>query len=308
VTTVDDVERWFGPGARAETVDVLDSWVHHVERGSGRPVVMIHGNPTSSFLWRKVFRALGTPGRLLAVDLIGFGRSGKPEIAFDLDDHARYLDAWFDALALDDVTLVLQDYGSVLGLSWARRHPDRVRDVVLMEPILRAIDSAELDPGFVALRQQVLTPGVGEEIVLDQNRFVTELLPGSLVHGLSAEEQAVYEEPFPTVESRRPILFCPRALPVDGQPGSTMEVLDANARWLCDSAGVPKLLQTFEPGFLLTPSIAKWVTENVAEIEVEHLGHGVHWVQEDQPEAIAASIDRWLADRSASSGPIGEGA
>lgn len=295
---VDDaVDRVFGPGARAERVEVLDSWMHHVERGSGRAVVMIHGNPTSSFLWRKIVRAMRAPARLLAVDLIGFGRSGKPDIDYDLDDHARYLDAWFEALGLEDVTLVLQDYGSVLGLSWARRHPQRVRDVVLMEPILGAIDSADLDPDFVALRHQVLTSGIGEEIVLEQNRFVTELLPQSLLHGLTPEEQAAYEEPFPTADSRRPILFCPRALPVDGEPASTMAVIHANARWLCDSTGVPKLLQTFEPGFLLTPSIATWVRESVADIEIEHVGPGIHWVQEDQPEAIAASIDRWLAGR-----------
>ena len=292
----DAVDQVFGPGARSERVEVLGSWLHHVERGEGRPVVMLHGNPTSSYLWRKVFRALTTPGRLLAVDLIGFGRSGKPDIAYDLDDHAHYLDAWFDALELRDVTLLLQDYGSVLGLSWARRHPDRVRDIVLMEPILGALDSAELPPDFVALRNQVLEPGVGEEIVLKQNRFVTELLPQSLVHGLTPDEQAAYEESFPTVESRRPILFCPRALPVDGRPESTMAVLDANADWL-RSGDTPVLLQTFEPGFLMTPSLLKWATEHIPRLTVEHLGAGIHWVQEDQPEAIAASVDRWLAKR-----------
>lgn len=291
----------FGPTASSATTPVLDSWIHHVEAGEGAPMVMIHGNPTSSYLWRKVFTRLTTPARRLAVDLIGFGRSGKPDVAYDLDDHSRYLDAWFEVLGLDDVTLVLQDYGSVLGLAWARRHPDKVRAVVLMEPILRAIDSADLDPGFVALREQVLEPGTGERIVIEENRFVTELLPQSLIHGLTAQEQAAYEAPFADVASRRPILFCPRGLPVDGQPASTMEVLDANAEWLTES-DVPKLLHTFSPGFLMTPPILEWVKSSVRHIEVEHLGEGVHWVQEDQPEAIARSIDAWCAARVASDG------
>lgn len=292
-TTADIVRDAFGPNVQHRDVEVLGSSMHWVEADEGRPLVMLHGNPTSSFLWRKVFRKLRGQGRLLAVDLIGFGQSGKPDIEYDLADHERYLDAWFEELQLDDVTLVIQDYGSTLGLSWARRYPDRVRAIVMMEPIIRPIPSAALDPQFVALREQVLQPGVGERIVLEENAFVTQLLPASLIHGLTPEEQAVYEAPFPTPESRKPILFCPRALPVDGRPASTMEVLDANAEWL-STTDVPVLLLTFEPGFLMMPEIQAWAEANIKELRVEHLGAGIHWVQEDQPEAIAGSITGWL--------------
>lgn len=286
----------FGAGTTSNTIEVLDSTLHYVEAGAGDPIVFLHGNPTSSFLWRGVFSRLHGQGRLLALDLIGFGDSGKPDIEYSLDDHQRYVDAWFDALDLRNVTLVLQDYGAAFGIGWARRHPDRVAGVVLAEPVLRPIASADLPEGFVALRSQVLEPGVGEQIILEDNRFVTELLPGAVLGGLSDEVQAVYAAPFPTPESRRPILVFPRALPVDAKPESTVAFLAANEPWLRASP-IPKALFTFEPGFLTTPDVVAWVRDNVAQVEITALGAGGHFVQEDAPQAIAEGVAAFLADR-----------
>ncbi len=287
----------FGPDATSNSIDVLDSSLHWVEHGTASPIVFLHGNPTSSFLWRGVFTGLRGRGRLLALDLIGFGDSGKPDIDYTLDDHQGYVDAWFDALDLTDVTLVLQDYGAAFGLTWARRHPDRVKAVVLAEPVIRPIASADLPEQFVALRGEVLKDGVGEQIVLEDNRFITELLPSAVLGGLTPEVQEVYAAPFPTANSRKPILVFPRALPVDARPQSTVDFLAANESWLAESE-LPKILLTFEPGFLLTPEIVDWARRNIANLTVQSGGAGSHYVQEDAPDAIASAVAEVL-DRTA---------
>ncbi|MDW5593848.1 haloalkane dehalogenase [Conexibacter stalactiti] len=283
----------FGPDATSNEVAVLDSTIHWVEQGEGDPFVFLHGNPTSSFLWRKVFANLNGEGRLLAVDLIGFGDSGKPAIDYDLADHERYLDAWFDALDLRDVTLVLQDYGAAFGVSWARRNPDRVKAVALLEPVLWPIDSADLPEAFVQTRALVKRPGEGEEFVLEQNAFLTQLFPNVFLQPLPDDVLAEYLRPFPTPESRKPVIVFPRRLPVDNEPADTIALLEANAEWLASSE-VPKLLLTFEPGFLLTPPILAWARETIKNLTVQEGGAGVHFVQEEEPEKVADAVKGWL--------------
>ncbi|MEJ2889822.1 haloalkane dehalogenase [Actinomycetospora aeridis] len=284
----------FGVTAIARDAEVLDSTIHYVESlagddGSRDPIVFLHGNPTSSFLWRHVFSRLEGQGRLLAVDLIGFGDSGKPDIDYSLEDHQRYLDAWFDALALTDVTLVLQDYGAAFGLHWASRHPDRVRAVVLAEPVIAAIESEALPEAFVSTRALVRTPGDGEKFVLDDNRFVGELFPGFFLQPLADDDLAEYLRPFPTPESRKPVIVFPRQLPVDADPASTVAYLDAFTEYLRTS-DVPKTLLTYEPGFLLTPKVLKWARATIKNLEVVDGGAGIHFVQEESPEPIADAV------------------
>lgn len=282
----------FGDAAQARDIEVLDSTLHYVESGEGDPIVFLHGNPTSSFLWRHIFGRLEGQGRLLALDLIGFGDSGKPDIEYNLADHQAYVDAWFDALDLRNVTLVVQDYGGAFGVTWARTHSDRVKAIALLEPVLHSADSADLPEPFVQLRAAVRTDA-GEDIVLQQNKFLTELLPGTFLNPPTSEDQAVYEAPFPTPQSRRPVLVFPRSLPVDNEPVETVEFLEKNVPWLAES-NVPKLLLTFEPGFLITPKVLEWAKENIADLEVEAAGAGVHFVQEDSPEEISQALINWF--------------
>jgi haloalkane dehalogenase len=285
----------FGADARSVDVPVLDSFLHHVEQGEGAPVVFLHGSPTSSFLYRHLFRLLEGNGRLLAPDLIGFGDSGRPEIAYDLADHVRYLDGWFDALDLHDVTLVLQDYGAAFGVSWAARHPDRVRAVLLAEPVIRDIESSALPEAFVGAQQLIRTPGDGERFVVEDNGFMEQVFPGAFLQPLSAEDLAVYQAPFPTPESRAHLIRFPRNLPIDGVPASSVEFLGRSEAWLAASVDVPKTLLTYEPGFLLTPTIEAWIRDNVANIEIHPGGAGVHFVQEEQPQGIADALVALLA-------------
>jgi haloalkane dehalogenase len=166
-------------------VRALDSSIHHVETGQGDPIVFLHGNPTSSYLWRNVIPRLAGEGRCLAPDLIGMGKSGKPDIAYRFDEHARYLDAWFDALALERVTLVIHDWGSALGIHWAKRHGERVRGIAMMEAILRSIPWEEFPKEIAELFRGFRTPGVGEQLVLEQNVFVERVLPGAILRNLT---------------------------------------------------------------------------------------------------------------------------
>jgi len=273
-------------------VRALDSSIHYVETGQGDPLVFLHGNPTSSYVWRNVMPRLAGEGRCLAPDLIGMGKSGKPDIAYRFDDHARYLDAWFDALALERVTLVIHDWGSALGIHWARRHGEHVRGIAMMEAILRSIPWEEFPKEIAELFRGFRTPGVGEELVLEQNVFVERVLPGAILRKLTDAEMAAYRAPFPDARSRRPVLAWPRQLPLGGEPAEIIAVLGENERWLATS-DVPKLLLTFEPGVLITEPVARWCQARFRNLTVREIGPGTHFVQEDHPAEIGDAVKGW---------------
>jgi len=282
-------------------VEVLDSHMAFVEAGAGAvPVVFLHGNPTSSHLWRNVVPHVADRARCLAPDLIGMGFSGKPEIGYRFADHARYLDAWFDALGLDGVVLVGHDWGGSLAMDWAARHPDRVRGLVVVETFLRPMSWAEYPAGAVGFFRDLRTPGVGERMVLEENWFVERALPLT-VPDLGAADLDVYRAPFPDPGSRRPLLQWPREIPLDGEPADVADRFRAFGRWLATSPEVPKLLLTVEPGQLVSPAVVAWARENVAVLEVESIGQAGHHAPENQPEAIgtavAGFVDRHLLSR-----------
>ncbi|MEV0190070.1 haloalkane dehalogenase [Kitasatospora purpeofusca] len=278
---------------------VLDSTMAHRERGSGSPVVFLHGNPTSSHLWRDVLPAVGGPGRLLAPDLIGMGESGKPDIDYTFADQARYLDAWFDALDLDEVVLVGHDWGGALAFDWAARHPGRVRGIAFTETIVKPMAWEEFPEGGRPLFEAIRTPGVGEAMVLDENAFVEQALPATVATPLTPADLEVYRRPYPTRESRRPLLQWPRSMPLGDEPAEVVARIRAYDRWLANSPDVPKLLLTFAPGpgVMMGPETVEWCARNIAALEIEHHdGVAGHHTPEDQPTAIAAAVTAW-ADR-----------
>jgi haloalkane dehalogenase len=278
------------------TIDVLDSTIYYEDRGTGTPFVFLHGNPTSSHLWRNVLGRVGEPARCLAPDLIGMGRSGKPDIGYRFADHADYLDAWIDALALDGVVLVGIDWGGSLAFDWAARHPARTRGVAFMETIVRPMTWDEFPgdarPRFEALR----APGVGEAKVLEENFFIEQALRATVLNGLSDADLDVYRTPYPTPNSRRPLLEWPRAWPIDGEPADVTARMDAYDKWLASSEEVPKLLLTFDgPAHLhiIGPEMTAWCADNIANLDIEGCGPAGHVTPEDQPDAIAAAIAAW---------------
>lgn len=274
-------------------LDVLGSRLHYEEQGSGLPVVFLHGNPTSSYLWRSVIPAVAGSARCLAPDLMGMGRSDKPDIAYRFEDHARYLDAWFEALSLDRVTLVGHDWGGALGFDWAARHRDLVSGVAFMETIVRPVSWDMWPEAARDLFQGFRQPGVGEDLVLDKNLFVEAVLPASVLRDLTDEEMDTYRAPFLERDHRRPVLAWPREIPIDGEPPDVVARVTAYDQWLSTSDDVPKLLLTFTPGAIVSPPVVDWCRENIAALEVEHIGPGVHFVQEDHGPAIGAAVMAW---------------
>jgi haloalkane dehalogenase len=275
-------------------VAVLDSTMHYEDVGAGDPIVFLHGNPTSSFLWRKVIPGLTGEGRCLAPDLIGMGQSGKPDIGYRFFDHARYLDAWFDTLDLDRVTLVGHDWGAALGFHWASRHPDRVAAIAFMEAIVRPITWDEFVEVARALFQAFRTPFMGEKLILDQNQFMETVLPGGTIRQLDPEEFDTYRAPFRDPKDRLPMLAWPRCYPIKGEgPEDVVDAVETFDAWLASSTDVPKLLLTFEPGVSITEPITRWCRENIASLEIVAAGTGLHYVQEDQPETIVRFVSDW---------------
>ena len=271
---------------------VLDSHMAYVEVGVGDPIVLLHGNPTSSYLWRNVIGKLDGVGRCLAPDLIGMGRSGKaPAGSYRLADHIRYLDAWLEALNLSRVTLVVHDWGSALGFHWARRHPERVKALVYMEAIVRPVTWAEWPEAARKVFQGMRSPA-GEEMVLTKNVFVERILPASVLRGLTHEEMDRYREPFREPgESRRPTLTWPREIPIEGEPADVVALVDDYARWLSGTP-IPKLFVNANPGSILVGPQREFCRSwpNQQEVTVK----GSHFLQEDSPAEIAQAIARFL--------------
>jgi len=275
-------------------VTVLDTEMAYVDVGAGDPVVFLHGNPTSSYLWRNVIPHVGALGRCLAPDLVGMGDSGRaPAGSYRFVDHARYLDAWFEVLGLRRATLVVHDWGSALGFDWARRHPERVRGVVYMEALVRPVTWAEWPEAARKIFQAMRSPG-GEEMVLQKNVFVERILPASVLRGLTDAEMTVYRRPFlEPGESRRPTLTWPRQIPIDGEPADVVAIVDAYARWLAEAADLPKLFVNADPGVILTGPPREFCRTwpNQEEITVR----GSHFIQEDSPHEIGEALAAFIA-------------
>jgi haloalkane dehalogenase len=276
-------------------LEILNSTMAYTEAGAGdRTVVFLHGNPTSSHLWRNVIPQVADQARCLAPDLIGMGASGKPDIAYRFADHARYLDAWFDALNLHDVVLVGHDWGGALALDWAARHPGRTRAVALLETFLRPMSWAEYPARAVDLFQALRTPGIGEQMVLEENWFI-EIALRATNPGITDDDLAAYRAPYPDPASRRPLLQWPREIPLEDEPADVRDRFLAYDQWLSNTPDVPKLLLTTEPGGLVSAEIEQWCRDNVTALEVESIGKAGHHAPEDQPDAIGQAIARWLA-------------
>lgn len=280
------------------TVSVLGSHMHYADTGpvgAGPTWVFLHGNPVSSHLWRKVLPGGQRLGRCLAPDLIGMGQSGKPDIVYSYDDHARYLAAWFDALDLQDVVLVGIDWGASLAFDWARRRTHRVRGIAFMETIVKPMAWADFPaaarPRFEAFR----TPRLGEQLALAQNQFLAGSLTATVLTPLSAADRAVYEAPYPTPASRRPLLAWPRAMPIEGSPADVVARVEAYGAWLSASDHIPKLLLTFtgSPTLMIGPAMEAWCRENIASLTVQACGDAGHLAPEDQPVRIADALRAW---------------
>jgi haloalkane dehalogenase len=274
-----------------QRVTVLDTEMSYVDTGSGDPVVFLHGNPTSSYLWRNIIPYLSDHARCLAPDLVGMGQSGKsPTRSYRFVDHARYLDVWFDALGLTkNVTLVVHDWGSALGFHRAFRYPDQIKAIAYLEAIAlprRWEDFGEGGGIFRALRSPQ-----GERLVLDENVFVETVLPRGMIRKLSDEEMAAYRAPFLERDARLPTLTWPRQIPIEGEPADVTTIVKNYGTWLAKSA-VPKLLILGDPGAIITGRTREFCRTwaNQREITVQ----GRHFLQEDSPDEIGRALAEFV--------------
>ncbi len=271
----------------------------YIDVGSGDPIVLLHGNPTSSYLWRDVIPHLADLGRCIAPDLIGMGHSDKlpdsgPD-SYHFTQHRRYLDLLLDALGVDsNVTLVVHDWGSALGFDWARRHAAAISGIAYMEALVRPLTWAEWPENARAIFQALRSPA-GEELILQKNVFVERILPASVLRKLSDAELAEYRSPYRDPgESRRPMLSWPREIPIDGEPAEVVEIVQSYADWL-SSSPVRKFFINADPGSILVGAQREFCRKfpNQTEVTVK----GSHFVQEDSAPEIGIAIRKWLQQR-----------
>ena len=265
------------------------------QTGEGRPVVFLHGNPTSSYLWRNIIPLVSGNARCIAPDLIGMGDSEKleeiDEDSYRFFQHRHYLDGFLDALELGSkVFLVVHDWGSALGFDWANRNRNRIAGIVYMEAIVRPVSWKEW-PDAAASIFKGFRSSAGEEMILKKNLFVEAVLPGSVLRKLTEEEMEEYRRPFRVPEHRLPTLKWPREIPIDGDPEDVSEVVSDYADWLAVS-DIPKLFIDADPGAILIGKqrefCRKW--PNQTEIRVS----GSHFIQEDSPYEIGKAVSEWL--------------
>ena len=274
-------------------IDVLGRRMAYVEAGQGDPIVFLHGNPTSSYLWRNILPYLENHGRCIAPDLIGMGDSepsgSTGRDAYRFVEHRQYLDALLEQLGVEkNVSLVVHDWGSGLGFDWANRNRDKVQGIAYMEAIVQPVAWADW-PEAAREIFQAMRSDAGEDIVLEKNVFVEQILPSSIQRELSPEEMAEYRRPFNEPgERRRPTLTWPREIPIDGQPAAMQEIVAEYGQWLASEASPPKLFINADPGSILIGRQRAFCRSwpNQQEITVA----GRHFIQEDSPDEIGNAV------------------
>ena len=278
------------------TINVNGKRMAYAEMGSGKPIVFLHGNPTSSYLWRNIIPHVTTLGRCIAPDLIGMGDSEKLDNSgpnsYRFVEHRKYLDELLDRLEINsNITFVLHDWGSALGFDWANRNPESIKGIVYMEAIVCPLSWTDWNQEARPIFEGFRSPG-GEIMALEKNIFVERVLPGSILRELKETEMAVYRRPFSKPgEDRRPTLTWPREIPIEGEPEDVTRIVSRYAEWLAESK-IPKLFINAEPGAILIGAQREFCRSwsNQKEVTVP----GSHFIQEDSPDAIGEAIYEWL--------------
>jgi len=295
--------------APLKSVPVLGSVMAYREAGTpGDPVVLfLHGNPTSSFIWRNIIPFVADGAHCISPDLIGYGASGKPDIDYGFADQARYLEAFIDALGLGRAVIVAQDWGTALAFDLAARRPGFVAGLAFMEfirPFEAWSDFHQSDQARDLFRK-FRTPGEGEALILEGNVFIERVIPNAIVRTLNDDEMNAYRAPFPTPQSRRPTWRFPNELPIAGEPADVHARL-ATAFAALKASAYPKLLFAGDPGGVVSPAQAEALGRELTDCRLVPLGAGKHYLQEDHPEAIGKAIAGWMRDRGLAKAAMAE--
>lgn len=274
-------------------VEVNGQTIHYVEQGEGDPILFLHGNPTSSYLWRNILPYAAQQGRAIALDLIGMGQSSKPDLGYRFADHVPFVDGFIAALGLKNVTLVIHDWGSALGFHYAHRYPENVRGIAFMEALIRPMNWSGFPRDFRVGFRLMRTPGIGWLMISGLNMFVNKILPSAVVRDLTAEEMAHYRAPYPNAKSRLPLRQWPCEIPIEGQPADVHAIVDGYSRWLGET-DLPMILFYGTPGGTIQKSGLDWCRDTIKNLDVVDIGPGIHFLQEDNPHLIGQELLSWL--------------
>lgn len=278
------------------SIDVRGSKMAYIEAGdpNGQPIILVHGNPTSAYLWRNVIPRLEGANRVIAVDLIGMGKSDKPNLAYRFSDHAAYFADFVKALDLRDIVLVLHDWGGAIGFDYAARNADNMRGIAFFEAVVKPMSLGDADFATRYLFGRLRDLKDGHEIIAVNNYFVEKMLPMMSGRSLTEAEMAVYRAPYPTVESRKPVAQWPIEIPLDGKPADNVERIGKNFLWL-QQADVPLLMLYADPGIIWTAVTRPTLKAELPRMKTQSIGSGLHYLQEVQPTKIGTMIADWVS-------------
>lgn len=273
-------------------LNIKGSKIHYVDEGEGDPILFIHGNPTSSYIWRNIIPHMTPNARCIAVDLIGFGKSDKPEIDYGFTDTYEYLLGFIRQLGLKNITLVVQDWGSGLGFHYANLNRDNIKGLAFMEAMYKPVVWEEMSLGDKLAMKMIQSKFMSWLMLGVANQFVSYMLPTWVNRKLSKEEMTVYSQPFKSLKSRKPVWVFPRDVPVQGKPVHTANVVANYFDWL-QKTDIPKVCFYADPGMLIRKKDAVWIENNFPNITMVELGEGTHYVQEDYPDKIGTTLSTW---------------
>ncbi len=273
-------------------IEVKGHRMHYIEEGTGDPILFLHGNPTSSYLWRNIIPHVTSLGRAIAPDLIGMGKSDKVDSRYRFFDHYEYIEAFIENMELKNITLVIHDWGSGLGFHYAHNHPENIKGIAFMEAIIRPMRWEQFPSGFSMGFKLMRTPYIGWLMVSVMNIFVRQIMPQAIARNLSADEKAYYASAYPTIKSRKPIRQWPCEIPIEGKPVDVHQAVEHYYNWLKTSE-IPKLLFYADPGGIIPPKLAEKLIQEMPNIQSVFLGEGLHYLQEDHPHKIGEELAQW---------------
>ena len=276
-------------------IEVHGSKMHYIDEGSGDPILFLHGNPMSSYLWRNIIPYLVQHGRCIAPDLIGMGKSDKPNLDYTFFDHSKYVEEFIEKLGLSNITIVLHDWGSGLGFHYAMRHERNIKGIAFMEALVKPMKWEQMPSGEKMGFKLFRTPGIGWFMISVLNMFLTQLVPRMIVRKLSKEEMDYYLAPFNTIQSRKAVRQWPREVPLDGQPSEVHKMMSNYSQKLRESE-LPKILFFANPGAIITSNGVDWCRQNLKNLKAVDIGKGLHYLQEDNPHLIGEELAKWYQE------------
>lgn len=289
-----DISAEFPYKSHYATVDGVK--LHYIDEGKGQPMVFIHGIPTSSYLWRNVIPALTDSVRTIALDLVGFGQSDKPDIAYTIFEHIDYFERFITELNLKNIVLVLHGWGSVVGFEYFCRHPENVAGLVFMEAHIRSPKGWDmLSLPVQELASILSSPDGGYDVIMHSNYFINKVLPSGVLRRLSDTEMAHYAKPFLQPGSAKPIWQYLQELPLGDGPEPVMQLIEGYAQALQETK-IPMLMLYAIPGYVTTIAAIEWAQEHLQNLKVVEIGEGLHYIQETDPTAIGFEIKQWYEE------------